>query len=209
MIRKIYLPVLLATLLAGCGGSSATYSSVSYPQLQSQSAWGKTLNPYKAPLLDNTRKQAYLDAINEARRNAQDCGSRGEFTRASPLKWNDALYKAAYEHSNDLAQSNSFDHKGSGRTTDHTGKVLNLGRGSTFKERIVNNGYTNLKAISENITAGTIRDTAKKAVAAWLKSDGHCANLMHPDFREVGMAHVAKPGTTFTHYWTQNFAKPL
>lgn len=205
MIRNIYVQILCAVALAGCGGGSATYSAVSPAGHQLQSSY-KT-KPYKAPLINTALKRAYLQAINEARGSDRRCGSEGYFSATSDLRWSDALYKAAYEHSNDLAQTNTFEHRGSGRNSDYTREVLNLGQGSTFRERIENNGYTDVKAISENITAGTIRDTAQKAVDAWLKSDGHCANLMNPDFRDVGMAHVEKVGTTYKHYWTQNFGR--
>jgi len=208
MIRKLSVPMILAVVLAGCG-SSATYSAVNHTKSGSKNTHTMISNPYKAPLANRALKRAYLQAINKARSSARRCGSEGYFSATNDLRWSDALYKAAYEHSNDMAQTNIFKHRGSGRMTDNTGKVLDLGRGSTFKERIVNNGYRNPKMLSENITAGTLRDTAQKAVDAWLASDGHCANLMNPSFREVGMAHVQKVGTNYTHYWTQNFAKRL
>lgn len=208
MIKKLFVPIVVAVVLAGCsGGGSATYSAISHASPGNQSSRMITSSPYKAPLINNALKRAYLEAINEARSSARRCGSEGYFSATTDLRWSDALYQAAYEHSHDLAQTDTFDHRGSGRMTDHTGEVLNLGRGSTFKERILNNGYHNPRTISENITAGTIRDTAKKAVDAWLASDRHCANLMNPNFREVGMAHVKKAGTTYTHYWTQNLGK--
>ncbi len=205
MTAKIYLLGLSALMLSGCGGGSATSSAVSMPA--SGAYMMKASSPYRAPAISQSLKNAYLNAVNDARRKPQDCGSRGHFSAASELKWSDALYRAAYEHSHDLAQTNTFDHRGSGRATDHTGKVLHLNRGSTFKERIATNGYRQIRTISENITAGTMRDTAQKAVNAWIKSDGHCANLMNPDIKDMGMAHVSKADTVYTHYWTQNFGK--
>ncbi|WP_296824854.1 CAP domain-containing protein [Sulfurovum sp.] len=206
MIVKIFVPIVMAAFMAGCSsGGSATYSAVSHATHGAYNVGNS--NPYRAPHLSTSMKHAYLQAINKARSTSRRCGSEGYFSAAGNLKWSDALYKAAYEHSNDLAQTDTFNHRGSGRVTDHTGEVLGLRRGSTFKERIINNGYTNPKAISENITAGTVRDTAQKAVEAWIASDRHCANLMNPSFREVGMAHVQKAGTTYTHYWTQNLGK--
>jgi len=42
-------------------------------------------------------------------------------------------------------------------------------------------------------------------VEGFLESDLHCANLMNPKFKELGMAMVKNSNTTYTHYWTQNF----
>jgi uncharacterized protein YkwD len=42
-------------------------------------------------------------------------------------------------------------------------------------------------------------------VAGWVKSPGHCKNLM----TAVGLACVrGTAASTFTHYWTLNFARP-
>lgn len=166
---------------------------------------GSNTTSSDAPIIDSTTKQVYLDAINNARALNQDCGENGIKPAVSALVWSDTLYKAAYEHSEDLAESNTFSHDGSGTDSDWTAQVLDLGRGSKFNERIENNGYTDWRTISENIAAGTYRDTAQEAVDAWIESDGHCANLMNPAFKEVGMGHVEKSDSTYTHYWTQNF----
>ncbi|SFV67217.1 hypothetical protein MNB_SV-13-1015 [hydrothermal vent metagenome] len=42
----------------------------------------------------------------------------------------------------------------------------------------------------------------------WLKSDSHCANLMNPNFTELGMAMIKDESTKYIHYWTQNFGTP-
>ena len=147
-------------------------------------------------------KNTYLFELNQARSIPQDCGTRGIFYEAIPLTWNTKLYRAAYEHSNDLAKTNTFSHRGSGEVTDRTGR--SLGKASTSTERVEAHGYT-YSQIGENIGAGTNTNTAQKVVAQLMKSDGHCANIMSPDYREVGMAMSRNSNSKFVYYWTQNF----
>ena len=160
--------------------------------------------PYPAPSLDRDTQQKYLQAINKARSTRRSCGKAGSFSSAPALRWNDALYRAAYEHSNDMARSNTFSHKGSGGQFDWTATVQNYNRGSNFKERIENNGYKQWKNIAENIEAGA--STVEKSMQHWLNADAHCANIMNPDFTDVGMAHIYKKDSKWGHNWTQNFA---
>ena len=148
-------------------------------------------------------KQRFLDAINAARADTQDCGDEGVFDPAPALTWNDELANAAWEHSNDLAQSNTFSHTGSGTASDTTAQEENLGHGSTFRERIEHQGYVNWRTIGENIAAGYA--DAQDVVDAWIKSPHHCANLMNPKFNEVGMALVVKDGSDYYQYWSQEF----
>jgi len=157
------------------------------------------------PKLDDAVKQAYLDAINDARSESHTCGEYGVKQAVPALQWNDALYKASWQHSNDMAQTNTFSHTGSGKDTDITAQAKHPGKGSTPGERIVHNGYANWRAYGENIAAGTVMDEVQEAIDGWLKSPGHCVNLMSPNFKEVGMAHILKSDSHYTHYWTQDF----
>ena len=222
-MKKMYLSMVIALLLVGCGGGGSTTP----PAATTNEATTTTENvettnttseittttanesqSFDAPTIDAETKQSYLDAINAVRALEQDCGSEGIKPAVSALEWNDSLHKAAYEHSEDLAESDTFSHDGSGTDTDWTSQVQNLGRGSTTKERIENNGYTNWRAIGENITAGTSWDIAEEAVQSWIESPPHCANLMSDNYTEVGMAMVKDTNSLYTHYWTQNFGKP-
>lgn len=157
------------------------------------------------PILNEATIENYLNAINQARTMQQDCGSRGVFPATHTLTWNDKLYKAAYQHSNDLAQSNTFSHSGSGTESDWTG--ISLGKSSSMVERIEDYEYE-WRSLGENIAAGTNTNTAEKVIQQWLDSDGHCANLMNSNFIEIGMAMVKNTNATYTHYWTQNFGTP-
>jgi len=189
--------------LIGCGGGGGGSGGSSGGGSGGTSA---TPNPYPAPNILDADKQEYLRVINNARAVEQDCGTEGIKPAVPALSWNDELYSAAYEHSNDLAESNTASHDGSGTASDWTGMDLG-GKQSTYIERIENNGYS-WRSAGENITMGTTRDTAQKAIDSWLASDGHCANLMSSSYTEVGLAHVEKAGTTYIHYWTQEFGKP-
>ncbi len=157
--------------------------------------------------LDTKTKKVYLDTINAVRAESQDCGVYGVKPAVPALQWNDLLYKAALEHSNDLAKIDTFSHDGSGKSTDITAQKTQLGRGSKVGERIEYNGYTNWRAYGENIAAGTSMDEAQEAIDVWVESDGHCKNLMNPNFTEVGMAEVYDENSHYSHYWTQDFGK--
>ena len=166
-----------------------------------------TFVPVDNLTLTNTVKQIYLNVINNARAQVQDCGSEGIKPAVAALTWSDELYTAAWQHSNDLAKSFTFSHTGSGGVTDITAQALHPGIGSSVEERIEYNGYVAWLAYGENIAAGTVMDEAQKAIDAWLGSPGHCANIMNPIVTEVGMAHVYDSNSIYTHYWTQDFGR--
>ena len=183
---KTYMILLLTiSVLAGCGSRKVYKQS--------------TINskPYAAPKIDDSIKYKYLTAINTFRSQGRSCGTAGYFSDAPALRWNDSLYRASYEHSRDMMQSNSLSHKGSQSTFDWTAKAQSLSRASSFKDRIENNGYTKWKNIAENIAMGS--STVDQVMDQWISSDGHCANIMNPQFTDVGMAEVNK-------YWTQDFS---
>jgi uncharacterized protein YkwD len=147
-------------------------------------------------------QQKILSAINKARSEARDChDGLGLVGPVKPLIWNGELYAAAYEHSNDLAQSNTFDHMGSGTEFDITGS--NKGRASIFYERIEENGYTEYRALGENIAGG--QNSIEEVMEAWLNSPAHCTNIMNEKFTEVAVAIVEEPNSEYGIYWTQNF----
>ena len=206
---KHSLIILLSTLLlVGCGGgggSTTTAADTVADTTAPQNSRTESVvsEPFPAPLLTDDIQTAYLKVINDARSVQQDCGTEGIFPPAAALKWSDKLYTASYEHSTDMAQSNTFSHDGSGTDSDWTG--VELGKASSVSERLENNGYTNWKKVGENIAAGTNRNTAQGAVDAWLASDPHCAALMDPGYTEVGMAMVEESRSDYTYYWTQDF----
>jgi len=180
-------------------------------------------------------KETYLQAVLEARASGRDCGhyekdddgnyvldengsritirdgsSEDWFPKVEndALAWNDELYLAAYEHSQDMpSMGKDVTHEGSGGPTDHTAEVNHPGEPSTFDERVKTNGYT-YALLFENLTVGTDTDTPEKAVDAWLNSAGHCKDLMNQEVTDMGMSHVEVPESHYIHYWTLELAKP-
>ena len=133
-----------------------------------------------------------LAAVNARRRAGATCGAQGAFAPAPDLAWNAALTQAAVTHSDDMVNHNFFSHTGSD--------------GSTLGSRATAAGYV-WSSLGENIAAG--QSTVAEVVDGWMKSDGHCANLMNAKFRDIGVACVAgNAGTTYRTYWTQDFGTP-
>ena len=96
-------------------------------------------------------------------------------------------------------------HVGSGTSTDVALKTFPQYTESTFVERIGHRGYQGYRTAGENITTGTNRDTAQKAIDAWIASPPHCINLMNPDFKEVGMSYIIANDKFYKNYWVQEF----
>lgn len=131
--------------------------------------------------------QKLLETINTARTQPRQCGAQA-FAATTPLAWNATLATAAETHTRAMANNNYFDHK------DRDGR--------TPGDRAELAGYVG-QQIGENIAAG--HDTVRKVVDGWLASPGHCANLMNPQFRELGAAYAVDPKSDAGIYWTAMF----
>ncbi|AXA92074.1 CAP domain-containing protein [Massilia sp. YMA4] len=125
-----------------------------------------------------------LAAVNAARAQARRCGDQ-QFHAAPPLRWNAALTQAALAHSSDMATHRYFSHQQKD--------------GSVVDDRATRAGYAWTR-IGENIAAG--QKSVAEAVAGWLDSPGHCANIMNPGFDEMGLAYAVNPERGRV-YWTQ------
>jgi len=132
-----------------------------------------------------------LDLVNQARARARSCGGTA-FAAAPPLRWNDLLALASQRHADDMARSNYFSHAGRD--------------GSNPGVRAERAGYR-YRAVGENIAAGT-QMTPEVAVAGWIKSPGHCANLMNATFTEMGAAFATDARSEMGVYWAQAFGAP-
>jgi len=185
---KLITLTLISLLFIACGAETTS---------------PKTFNNSESyEVAEKTTQDEILKAINKARSIARDCkDGNGLVSDAPALTWNTELYAAAYEHSYDLAQSDTFSHYGSGTESDITGS--NNNKESYFNERIKANGYTSYRTIGENIAGG--QETIQEAVKAWLASPKHCTNIMNPEFKEVGVAIVSNHDSEYGIYWTQNF----
>lgn len=132
-------------------------------------------------------------ALLNARRSAgAQCGSMGPLSAAAPLRWNDTLRQAALLHSDDMVASNFFAHAGSD--------------GSDAGTRAEAAGYVS-SSWAENIGAGP--STVGAVVDGWMRSDGHCANIMNAAMRDVGLACVSGSAVNaYRSYWTLVLASP-
>lgn len=129
-----------------------------------------------------------LRLVNEARGVARKCGN-SKFKATGPLRWDSTLAKVATAHSKDMADHSFFSHDSRNGT-------------SPF-QRIKKAGYR-YDSAGENIAAG-FRSPAS-VVKAWLKSPGHCKNVMNRGYVELGVGFAT--GGTYGTYWTQDFGNP-
>jgi len=191
MLREVLSIGLVAVFLVGCGDVSSSPTSLN------------TNIESSADLLKSDFQLEILKAINKARSESRDChDGKGVVGPSEPLIWNTQLYLSAYEHSSDLAQSNTFSHYGSGTESDITAQELGISK-SFFYQRIENNGYVEYNILGENIAGG--QKNIEEVMKAWLNSPKHCANIMNNDFKEIGVAVVIEEGSEYGIYWTQNF----
>lgn len=125
-------------------------------------------------------KTLLVQLVNDARKKGCQCGDTW-YPAAPPVAWNDLLEKAALGHSTDMKQNNFFSHTSS--------------NGNKAGTRIDAVGY-NWQAYGENIGVGY--EAEADVINGWLKSPGHCKNIMNKSYTEMGVAKVGK-------YWTQTF----
>ena len=129
-----------------------------------------------------------LRLVNEARSAKRKCG-KTTYKKVKPLVWSDSLGQAAVAHSTDMASGNYFSHYSRNGASPFT--------------RIKATGYRYSSA-GENIAAGY--DTPAQVVKAWLKSPGHCKNIMKKSYTQLGVGYAE--GGKYGTYWTQDFGKP-
>jgi uncharacterized protein YkwD len=168
----------VAMLVAGC--ADAQEPVVAPSKSVSSAACGAAASAQEA-----------LARINRFRAAPRSCGAEGRFAAVPPVRWNDALARAAADHAGDMAQRRYFAHVRAG--------------GPSLQQRVEKVGY-DWRAIGENIAAGP--GSVAAAVEGWQRSDPHCANLMSPDFSEIGLACTpATRGDRYDNYWTLDFGK--
>ncbi|WP_277758307.1 CAP domain-containing protein [Pseudomonas sp. A34-9] len=131
--------------------------------------------------------KALLAEVNAARARPRMCG-RQRFAAARSLSWNAALAAAAQGHSKAMAYGNYFAHQ------DPDGDLpADRARAAGYRGR----------QIGENIAAG--QSSPGRAMAGWLASPGHCANLMNPMFTQVGAGFASEARSDEGVYWTMVF----
>lgn len=154
--------------------------------------WIVMAEPFEPPAASQANDVAakVLALVNAARATPQRCGDQA-MPATAPLKLNARLNDTAQAHAQDMAQHSYF---------SHTGRD-----GSQVGTRATRAGYV-WRQIGENIAAGQMRP--EMAVDGWLKSPGHCVNLMRPQYTEMGLAYTVNLASENSIYWVQVFGTP-
>jgi uncharacterized protein YkwD len=154
--------------------------------------WIALAAPFSPPAAGDQERIAreVLALTNEARARARRCGPVA-YAAAAPLAANARLAQAALGYAHDMARYGYM---------QHTGRD-----GSSPAERITRSGYR-WREVGENLASGVM--TPAEVVAGWLASPEHCANLMHPAYREMGVAFAVNPGDARGIYWAMELGTP-
>ncbi len=204
-VRTLFMLAAVTTMgtLAACGGggestsappASAAPSPSPAPSPAPSPSPSPAPSPAPGPGVAGTRATCNLANfatealafVNQVRAAGASCGTRGSFPAVPALAWNDALTQASLVHSDDMVALNFFNHTGS--------------NGSSAGDRATAAGYV-WRTWGENIAAG--QPTVATVMAAWMASDGHCANVMNANMRDIGLACVSGGASnTYRTYWT-------
>jgi|GEM_PF-1186595 len=168
------------TPVCGDGVCAASEEATCAADCQSSTTW---------PAAWDAAEMEMIDLVNDLRAQGTDCGGTW-YPPVPPVSFHPQLRDAARAHSVDMGEQNYFDHQ-------------SLDGRSPF-DRIRDAGY-DFMAASENIAAG--RQSAAGAFDQWLNSPGHCVNMMSASVDELGVGYAAVNGSTYNHYWTQNFGR--
>ena len=160
--------------------------------VQGHSVWIVMAEPFEPPAVHQAAEVAerVLALVNSARAQARQCGDQ-TMPAAAPLKLNAYLNDTAEVHAQDMARHSYFSHTGRDKSQVGT--------------RATRAGYV-WRQIGENIAAGQMQP--ETAMDGWLKSPGHCVNLMRPQYTEMGLAYAVNLASENSIYWVQVFGKP-
>ncbi len=125
--------------------------------------------------------QQMLDRVNQERR-ARDL---------PPVRRNDTLDQIANFYACRLIDGGFFSH-------------VDPYDDSRIDTRAADFGYAYRK-IGENLAAGQI--SVEQVLRDWMDSAGHRANILDPEFTEIGLA--VRLGGQHGVYWVQEFGRPL
>ena len=107
-----------------------------------------------------------------------------------------------------LRHSFRLDHSAQGWTNRMVSHSL-FSHGSDFAARITAAGLR-WSSAGENIATGFL--TPAEVVDAWMKSTGHCQNILSPNYSFVGTGVNSNPVSGYASgpaTWTQDFALPM
>jgi len=181
--RLVLLVVMVA--VSACAAVETAEPGPAGPTGDAEATPGPTGEPQLPPPPPETSGGAedlWESLLNGVRTQARVCGAE-RFSAAPPLRWEPRLGAAAREHSRDMAAA---------------GRLSHLSRdGRTAWDRVAATGYE-FSNMAENVAGG--QPDPQAAVASWVQSPGHCANIMNPDLRDFGAG--GEPSATGTIYWT-------
>lgn len=199
LITLSLVGVLLTFAMAGCPSTNATSTGVSVipgatttgsvsttsggtsSSSGSSGSSGTTFNGCLTPTDEATAVQRILELVNLERT------SRG----LDALTINATLTREAGDYACELIEYDYFAHE-------------NPVTGSTLVTRTADAGYR-YSLVGENLAAG--QRTADEAMDGWMNSEGHRANILKPEYEEIGIA--VREGGDYGIYWVQEFGKPL
>lgn len=155
---------------------------------------GGFVEPEKPPTAPppplSAEAQDALRRINAYRAAGATCGSQ-RYEPAPPVAWSATLEQAALAHARDMAARREMSHRG--------------GDGSSMSDRVGRVGYR-WGSLGENVSAGY--KTLTEGLEGWMKSPGHCSNIMGAQFREVGVGSAFASGDTYGWYRTMVLGTP-
>ncbi len=181
--------LFLIAMFLGCGGEDDDT-----PTDREQAIGGAYCGPVDAwPQSFVNFEREVFELVNEARAVGHDCDTEGNFGPADPLTQNPYLRCAARNQSVDMHDREFFAH------------VNPDGDGPS--DRVDQTGY-DWSFVGENIAYGY--PTPEEVMEGWLESDGHCANIMFPEFTEIGVGYFFDDGNgDGGAYWAQVFGTPF
>jgi uncharacterized protein YkwD len=121
-----------------------------------------------------------VDLVNEERQQ------RG----LAPVMTNATLARLSGDYACEMIEGNFF---------EHTDPIT----GATVGSRALAAGYY-FRKVGENLAGGFT--SPEETMAQWMDSPGHRANILDPDFIELGAA--VRTGGTYRWYWVQEFGLP-
>lgn len=130
-----------------------------------------------------------LRLTNKARSVARKCGTT-KYKKVKALKSSSKLTKAAKAHASDMASRNYFSHYTKGTGKSPFDRMKAAGVRATWR--------------GENIAAGYA--TPSSVVQAWIKSPGHCKNLMSKHYSYLGVGYAVDDASDYGSYWVQDFS---
>lgn len=186
-MRFVSILIILAVIsLNGCGGGGgdAGTGTITNPA-NLDTGKAVTVPTITVPSVTDIIQQEMVIAVNQARAVGRSCGAT-YYVAASPVKWNDKIATAAFKHTTDMVTNNFYSHTGSD--------------GTSPGDRLMAAGYA-WKTSGENIAVGF--SSTAEVFQAWLGSEGHCRNIMKPEFTDIGAAaadgnYNGRP----SRYWT-------